>query len=168
MFYEQLTPEQRRFYYALELRPNMVEVLRERVPDITAFCGDCQRRLDFPDNYFDRILAIHVLEHLPNLPAAVREMHRLCKKDGGIFSVVIPCEGGLMYQIGRILSAKRIFERRYKQSYDWLITREHINSPAEVIQVLERYFEIIGKEYFPFFVPITTINLCIGLRLKPR
>ena len=35
------------------------------------------------DGYFDRILAVHVLEHLPNLPAAIRECYRLCNKTKG-------------------------------------------------------------------------------------
>ena len=54
-----------------------------RTLEIGAVVGDCQQRMDFEEGYFDRILAIHVLEHLPNLPAAVREMHRLCDKSLG-------------------------------------------------------------------------------------
>ena len=64
----------------------MTDALAARFPRIKAVTGDCQQRLDFADGYFDRILAVHVLEHLPNLPAAVREMHRLCDKQSGVFS----------------------------------------------------------------------------------
>ena len=39
----------------------------------------------------DRVLAIHVLEHLPDLPRAVAEMHRLCNKATGKLYVVLPC-----------------------------------------------------------------------------
>ena len=46
------------------------------------FVADCQQRLPFEDGSFDRALAIHVLEHLPNLPAAVAEIHRLLKPSG--------------------------------------------------------------------------------------
>jgi 2-polyprenyl-3-methyl-5-hydroxy-6-metoxy-1,4-benzoquinol methylase len=35
-------------------------------------------------------MAIHVLEHLPNLPAAVRELRRLVKEDGRLIAM-IPC-----------------------------------------------------------------------------
>ncbi|MFX7720381.1 class I SAM-dependent methyltransferase, partial [Acinetobacter baumannii] len=88
--YEKLDAEQRRNYIPVELRTNMVEKIRERFPDINAQQGDVQGRLNFEDGYFDRIIAIHVLEHLPDLPATVKEMYRLCNKETGIFSVVIP------------------------------------------------------------------------------
>jgi ubiquinone/menaquinone biosynthesis C-methylase UbiE len=37
--------------------------------------------MPFEDGYFDRVIAIHVLEHLPDLPRALREISRLMKKD---------------------------------------------------------------------------------------
>lgn len=73
LVYEKLTAEQRKNYIPVELRTNMVEKIRERFPDVNACQGDCQGRLDFPDGYFDRIIAIHVLEHLPDLPSAMRK-----------------------------------------------------------------------------------------------
>ena len=97
LLFEKLSDEQERNYYTLELRENMSAKIRERFPKINAITGDCQQRLDFEPGFFDRVLAIHVLEHLPNLPATVREMHRLCHPQRGVFSVVIPCEGGLAY-----------------------------------------------------------------------
>jgi SAM-dependent methyltransferase len=86
--YEMLTPDQTQNYVALEIRQNMADQIRLRFPAIKVYVGDCQARLDIQDGYFDRILAIHVLEHLPNLPAAIAEMHRLCDKTSGVFSVV--------------------------------------------------------------------------------
>lgn len=166
--YETLSNTQRKNYFAVDIRENMIEEIKKKYPHIRAFVGDCQSRLNFPDNYFDRILAIHVLEHLPNLPEAIKEVHRLCTKPHGVFSVVIPCEGGIAYGIARRLSAQRIFEQRYKQSYKWLIEREHINKPNEIIQELETYFYIRHKAFFPLRVPFIFCNLCIGLNLDPK
>src|SRR5277367_1857094 len=53
--YERLTEEQERNYVAVEARENMVQRLRQSCPKIQAHLGDCQDRLDFPDNYFDRV-----------------------------------------------------------------------------------------------------------------
>jgi SAM-dependent methyltransferase len=166
--FEKLTPEQEANYHAVELRQNMTDALQERFPRIKAVTSDCQQRLDFPDGYFDRILAVHVLEHLPNLPAAVREMHRLCDRQTGVFTVVIPCEGSLAYTLARRISAQRIFEKRYKQSYKWFIEREHINRPHEILEELSPYFTIEQRSFFPLPLPLVATNLVIGLTLRPR
>jgi SAM-dependent methyltransferase len=166
--YEHLTPDQNARYVALELRQIMADRIKERFPEIQIYVGDCQTRLDFEDGYFDRILAIHVLEHLPNLPAAIAEMYRLCDKKSGVFSVVIPCEGGLAYTFGRRISAQRIFEKRYKQSYRWFIGREHLNKPQEILPELEKYFKVEHRGFFPLGVPLIFCNLCIGLTLRPK
>jgi len=164
---EGLTPQQRRGYHMLEMRENLCQVLRERHPDAVVIQGDCQRRLDFPDEHFDRILAIHVLEHLPDLPATIREAWRLCSKRG-LFQVVIPCEGGLSYGVARRVSAQRLFESEFKQSYSRHIEREHINDPHEVLEELDPYFEVVERDFFPFKVPSVHLNLVIGLTLRPR
>jgi SAM-dependent methyltransferase len=166
--HEKLTAEQEQNYYAVELRPNMTAALQSRFPRIRAITGDCQQNLDFPDGFFDRILAIHVLEHLPNLPAAVREMYRLCDKSAGVFTVVIPCEGSLAYTMARKISAQRIFEKRYNQSYKWFIEREHINRPHEILEELRPYFEVEQRSFFPLPLPMIWCNLVIGFTLRPR
>jgi SAM-dependent methyltransferase len=166
--YERLTPDQNAQYVALELRQNMASRIRERFPGIQVYVGDCQARLDFEDGHFDRILAIHVLEHLPNLPAAIAEMYRLCDKKSGVFSVVIPCEGGLAYAVGRRISAQRIFEKRYKQSYRWFIGREHLNTPHEILPELEKHFKVKHRAFFPLGIPLIFCNLSIGLTLVAR
>ncbi len=166
--YEKLTPIQEQNYFAVEFRQNMAEEIQRRFPRIQVAVGDCQSRLSFEDGFFDRVLAIHVLEHLPNLPAAIREMHRLCNADRGVFSVVIPCEGGLAYTLARKISAQRIFEKRYRQPYDWFIRREHLNRPREILAELSPYFTITHRQFFPLRIPWVFCNLCLGLNLKPR
>ncbi len=167
--HERLTPEQQREYYAVELRENMAARLSELHPGVRTIVGDCQSRLDFPDGYFDRYIAVHVLEHLPDLPSCVGEAWRLLDRQRGQFLVVIPCEGGLAYSLARRISAQRIFERTYGQPYAPFIAREHINRPTEIVRELERYFEIEMRRLFPLpFLPLITANLCIGLVLRPR
>lgn len=166
--YEQLTPEQLQNYYALELRENMSAEIRRRFPQVKTICGDCQQTLPFAPGFFDRILAIHVLEHLPNLPATVREMHRLCHPEHGEFSIVIPCEGRFAYTLARRISAQRIFEKRYKQSYRWFIEREHVNRPEEILEELGPYFDVSSRSFFPLKIPAYFCNLVVGLTLTPK
>src|SRR5579884_3615998 len=168
LLYEKLTPEQERGYYALELRENMSRRIGERFPRINTVTGDCQEKLPFADGWFDRILAIHVLEHLPNLPAALRELYRVCDKESGQLCVVIPCEGSMAYGLARRLSAQRIFEKRYRQPYKWFISREHINRPGEILAELGVYFDVVGRSFFPIPLPLVFCNLVIGLTLRPK
>lgn len=166
--YESLTPEQESSYVAVDIRENMVARIKERFPRITAVVGDCQARLEFADGHFDRVLAIHVLEHLPDLPAAVRELHRVCDRGRGVLSIVIPCEGSMAYTLARRISAQRIFEKRYKQPYRWLIEREHINRPHEVFEELAPYFEMKHSSFFPIPLKVEFCNLCIGATFRPK
>jgi SAM-dependent methyltransferase len=162
--YEQLDGQE---YTCLELRENMAQEIQRRYPAAKTLVGDCQQRLPVADGHFDRILAIHVLEHLPNLPAAVAEMERLLAATG-VLCVVIPCDPGLAYGLARKISAERIFRKRYRQSYDWFIRREHINSPHEIIGQLAQRFQIVHRRFFPLRVPLIDLNLCIGMVLRKR
>jgi SAM-dependent methyltransferase len=153
-------------YCAVELRQEMANAIKRRYPRVQTIVGDCQQTLPLEDASFDRALAIHVLEHLPNLPAAVAELHRVLKPDGKLVAV-IPCEGGLAYSLARRISAQRIFERRYKVSYDWFVRSEHINVPSEIVAELAKLFDISARQFFPLRVPLVTANIAIGLTLRP-
>jgi len=157
--YEDLTGQE---YTCVELRPELVARLRERFPDVTTVAGDCEATLPFEDDSFDRAIAVHVLEHLSNLPAALDQLQRVVRA-GGRLGLVIPCDPGFAYAMARQVSAKREFERRYRQPYEWFIRMEHINSPHEIWELLEDRFRIVHRRYFPLRVPITTLNLCLGI-----
>lgn len=165
--YERLDDAQRAGYVALELRPGMAAEIARRFPGVQTRVGDCQERLDFPDGHFDRIVVVHVLEHLPDLPAAVRELRRVCDPARGVLQVVLPCEGGLAYSLARRISAQRIFERRYGQPYRWFIEREHVNRPEEILEELRPHFRVERRAFFPLPVPSVALNLVVGLVLRP-
>lgn len=161
--YEDLTAQD---YTCLELRDEMVRRLRERFPGVNAIHGDCQETLPFGDDHFDRVVAIHVFEHLPNLPAALDELQRVIAPHGTL-AVVLPCDPGIAYGIARRISAQRVFQKRYHQSYDWFIRSEHINSPSEILELLRERFRVVHRRHFPLRVPIRTVNLCIGVTCEP-
>jgi SAM-dependent methyltransferase len=169
LHYEKLTAEQEENYYANEFRENMAARIRKTFPRVRTVVGDCQQRFDFADGFFDRVIAIHVLEHLPNLPATIRECYRLINKKNGRFLVVIPCEGSPLYSLARKVSAERVYKKRYGGSYKWFYTREHINLPREILEETYPYFTIENRSYFPLpFLPFIITNLVIGLSLAPR
>ncbi len=166
--YEKLTPEQEQNYYCNEYRENMAAEIRRRFPRVKTVVGDCQQRMDFPDGYFDRYIAVHVLEHLPNLPAAIREAHRLLNKDTGRLLIVIPTEGSPAYSLARKISAERVWKRHFQAPYSEFYRREHINLVPEILAELDPYFTIESRSFFPLGLPLWFCNLCIGYALKPR
>lgn len=149
-------------YVALEMREEMAQAIRDTYPTVEAVTGNVETGLPFADDAFDRVLAIHILEHLPNLPAALDEIKRVLKP-GGKFEIVIPCEGGFAYSIGRRFTAQRLFEKRYGVSYEWFIKSEHLSVPSEIVAELDRRFTRERREYWPFKVPLVDFNVCIGL-----
>lgn len=165
--YERLSPEQESNYYCNEYRENMAAEIRRRYPRVKTVVGDCQQRMDFAEGFFDRVIAVHVLEHLPNLPACIREVHRLLNPEGR-FLIVIPTEGSPAYTLARKISAERVYRKHIGGDYSWFYKREHINLPNEILGELTPYFTIEARSFFPLVVPFKFCNLCIGLALKPR
>lgn len=161
--YESLDDQE---YVALEMSPALAATLQKSYPKIKVVVGDCQQETEFIDNYFDRVLAIHILEHLENLPRALEEVHRILHPQGS-FSVVIPCEGGRLYQLGRKFSSERLFVKRYHQDYDWLIKYDHVNTAREVLFELKKHFKIVSTRYFPFLFPSVELEAVIGLICIP-
>jgi SAM-dependent methyltransferase len=154
-------------YVALEGLAELASMIPER-PGLSIVIADCEGRLPYRDGYFDRVLAIHVLEHLYNLPATLDEVSRVLKPDG-TFSVVIPCQGGRGYSLGQRFTSRRMFERRFPDlRYDWLIGYDHCNSAREVLGELERLFRVRRRRFFPTRMPSVDVNLTIGLELGHR
>jgi SAM-dependent methyltransferase len=162
--FEDLT---RQDYYCLEYREEFCQELLKQFPNDHVRCGDIEGRQDWTDGYFDRIVAVHVLEHLRNLPAALVEIRRLLKPDG-VFDVVLPTEGGLAYSIARKISAERLFRQRFRMDYTPIVRNEHVSTVDEVLEEIVRLFEVRVRSFFPLRIPILTLNLCVGLRLVPR
>ncbi len=157
--YEDLSVQE---YHALELRETMAEAIRRDYASAITVVADCQKRLPYDDASFDRAIAIHVLEHLPKLPTALTEVARVLRP-GGTFSVVIPCEGGFGYSMGRRVTSRRAFEHRYKTSYSWLIENEHVNQAHEILRELRSRFDFADVTYFPCRAPLIDLNLLIGI-----
>jgi SAM-dependent methyltransferase len=150
-------------YVALEASAELAAQIPVR-DGLSVVVADCEERLPWDDDAFDRVLAIHLLEHLYNLPAALDEVARVLRP-GGIFSVVIPCEGGILYSLGRHVTTKRIFENRYQMPYEWMIRQDHCNTAREVLDELFGRFRVRRRSFFPLLAPSPELNLMIGLEL---
>lgn len=154
-------------YYSMDYREEFCRELEKRFPKDHVWLGDIHVRQPCEDGSFDRIVAVHVLEHLLHLPAALAEIHRLLKDDG-VFDIVVPTEGGLAHTFARKISAQRMFEKHFGMSFHPITRNEHVSTFPEIISELKKKFTIQRSRFFPTFLPLATINLCAGFRLAKR
>lgn len=154
-------------YYCLEYREEFCRQLRESFPEDRVVCGSIEERQQWPDHFFDRIVVIHVLEHLRNLPSALAEIHRLLRPDG-LFDVVMPCEGSLAYSLARKISAERLFRKNFHIDYTPIIRNEHVSTLTELLEELAPWFDITWRRFFPIPVALPSVNLVMAARCRPR
>lgn len=162
--YENLSDQE---YHCLEYREDFCKEIAKVLPAAQVHCGNIEDRQPWPDETFDRVIAIHVLEHLRDLPRALGELKRLLKPDG-VLDIVIPCEGGIAHTLARKVSAQRLFEKTFQMSFAPIHLNEHVNTFYEISAELDRDFKVQEQEFFPLKVPVSTVNLCAGLRLVKR
>ena len=88
---------------------------------------------DYPDNYFDAIVAVSVLEFVDNLTDAVTEIKRILKKDG-VFITICPMHSKFLDALLSLYSAKKPEE-------------EFGESRTYVGKALEQNFKVVKKGY---------------------
>ena len=130
-------------YYCLELEGNLnyEEYYNNNFPDINFKTYD-GKKLNFDNNFFDRIIISHTLEHIPSFESFLNEMTRVLKI-GGIISIASPCDNGFLWRLGRYLLLKTYhkFKKTSEIDYDYLIATEHVNSIFQIIAVLKKKFQ---------------------------
>jgi len=114
-------------------------------------------KLSFGDNTFDRVIAIHVLEHI-NMPhLALMEWYRVLKHNGTL-SIVLPTDPGFAWRLGRHLGPRRNALKK-GIAYDFIMAREHVNSCINLVALLRHYFPGTKEMWWPFRIPSVDLNL---------
>lgn len=119
--------------------------------------------LSFADHSFDRLIATHVLEHLPSPHLVVEEWRRVLKP-GGVLSIVLPCDPGLGWRFGRMLGP-RAAARKRGLHYDYVMALEHINSITNLVAILHHHFPNRNEYWWPCLAPQTDINLIYAVNI---
>lgn len=145
-------------YYMTDMHPVMLEqaVSASSKGNILVQTQDATR-LTFKDDTFDRVIAAHVLEHLPQPHEVLREWVRVLKP-GGILTLVLPCDPGLLWRAGRYAVARRNFVKAGLQ-YDYWMAREHVNPINNLVAFVQHYFSDIEERWLPLRIPSMDLNL---------
>jgi ubiquinone/menaquinone biosynthesis C-methylase UbiE len=128
------------------------------------FSNEDATKLSFPEASFDRLIAAHVLEHLYFPHQVLREWIRVLKP-GGTLTLVLPCDPGVAWRLGRYAIARKKFNSA-GLSYDYWMAREHINPINCLVSFVRYYFTDVNEQWFPFHVPSIDINLFYIAHIK--
>lgn len=120
--------------------------------------------LTYPDNSFDRLIATHVLEHLLNPVAVLEEWNRVVRP-GGIISIVLPCDPGMLWRLGRHLGPRRNAGKA-GIAYDYLQAAEHVNSIFNLVVFIRHHFEHLSESWYPARIPVPDLNLFYVCHIK--
>lgn len=114
-------------------------------------------KLDYSNDYFDRLISIYNLEHIPNPHEALLEWKRVVKP-GGIISISIPAEGGIPWNLGRYFTTRRFFTKK-GLNLDYIIAREHINACYRLVALINYYFKQKDVFWFPLNIASPHLSL---------
>lgn len=112
---------------------------------------------DLQGRLFDRIIATHLLEHLPNPHLVLRRWINLLQPEG-VLTLLQPCDPGLAWRLGRTLGPRKNAEK-IGIPYDYWMAREHINSIFNVRAMIQYYFTDVQESWHPFRLPSADLNL---------
>lgn len=121
-------------------------------------------QLSYAESSFDRVIATHVLEHLPEPHRVLQEWARVLKP-GGVLSLVLPCDPGIAWRAGRALGPRAAAQKRGIE-YDYWMAREHINPIGNLVQFVRYYFPDRREIWSPIGAPLTDINLFFICHLR--
>jgi SAM-dependent methyltransferase len=117
--------------------------------------------LPFADGSIDVVFAFFVLEHLHPLDEHLREIARVLAP-GGVLVGAIPCEGGLAWGSGRLLTTRRWLRRHTSIDPDKIICWEHPNFADSVLNALEDRFSRRLVKFWPMVLPRLDMNLVVS------
>jgi len=149
-------------YFMTDLDPKALEVARKKLaswPGHEKIVFETQEGSQAPyaDNTFDRVVAVHILEHICQPQLAIKEWARILKP-GGMLSILIPTDPGIAWRLGRHLGPRK---NALAQGipYDYVMAREHVNSCNSLIALLRFYFKNPRESWWPFPVASMDLNL---------
>ena len=153
-------------YFIAETSSNVQEFYKEK-KNIKAYLYD-GNNLPFEDNFFDRIIISHCLEHINNPEKFLFEMMSKLK-EGGVLSISLPTDPGLLWRLGRLFIKYFIVKKTYnisKEEYEYINATEHINSIFNLISLIKYNFRNqIEERWLPFRIKLLDINLFYNVHI---
>ena len=109
-------------YYRPDLAVHGVDLSQTALAEAVGFGGHITYargdalRLPYPDGGFDVVVLFDLLEHVPDVDAAVAEVARVLKP-GGLFHGFVPCEGNPQTFFAALRGSRRLPIHRWKRDH---------------------------------------------------
>lgn len=151
-------------YYMTDLQESFINQAKIKTNDKIIFQIEDATKLSFEDNTFDRVIATHILEHVQNPHEVLMEWTRVLKP-GGVLTIVLPCDPGFAWRLGRYCCARKSFIKQ-GIDYDYWMAREHINPINNLVSFIKTYFNETEESWKPFSIPSMDLNLFYIVHIK--
>ena len=117
--------------------------------------------LSYHDDKFDRVLMGCVLHHVDFPEKALRQIRRVVKT-GGLVSITLPCDPGLLYRFGKYVGPYRAHRKTFPQQRpEYFHYQQHRNHYPGLKSLIYEVFrdDLIVERSFPFPLRIWNLNL---------
>lgn len=157
-------------YHCLDIddSPELEKYYEKQFSNVLFKCYD-GKKIDYPDNTFDRIIISHTLEHVVDTENFINEMLRVLKPECFI-SIALPCDNGFFYRLGRFILRKTYLKRRGVSGidYDYVIAKEHVCTIFQLLSILKKKYFIKEQIFIPFRIKSPDINLIYVCQIQKK
>ena len=126
------------------------------------------KNLPYEDEYFDRIIISHCLEHILSPEEFIIEMMSKLKK-GGVLSISLPTDPGIAWRLGRLFIRIFSIKKTYNitgEEYEYINATEHVNSIFNLISIIRyHYKDSIDEKYYPLKIKSPDFNLFYNVQI---
>ena len=129
------------------------------------------KKLPYENNFFDRIIISHCLEHI-NYPEEF--LFEVIKKlrIGGILSISLPTDPGVLFRIGRFYLKLFSINKNYQitsSEFDYMNATEHVNSIFGLSSIIKyNYGDCLRESYLPFRIKSFDLNLFYNVHITKK
>jgi SAM-dependent methyltransferase len=138
--------------------PALLPALRDDDRITTATCDVVQ--LPYAEGSFDRVIATCLLHHVDSPLWAAHEMRRVTRP-GGVLTILVPTDPGLVYRVGKALTSGRVARKAgLGERHRLLNALDHHNHFGSIKQQVRHAFrrDELQIEWRPWRVPSMSLN----------
>ena len=126
-------------------------------------------KIPFNNKFFDRIIMSHTLEHINYPEKFIFEVMSKLKK-GGVLSIALPTDPGLMWRAGRLFSKIFFIKDKRKISgdeYEYINAKDHVNTIFALYHIINFNYKKNKKveKFLPFRIKFFDLNLFYNVHI---